>query len=161
MQFKVKQIMIRASPDRVFSYMDNIGNTGMHMMKSSLPMMGSKLELQQLSPNSTGANAKFRWFGKMIGFTMDFTVVVTKWIEGKEKEWETVGSARMIILAWYRMHLFLTPISESTNVELSIEYEKPKNMFFGFIAFFLAPIYAKWCLGNMLSDSKMALEGKE
>ncbi len=58
--------------------MDNINNTGMHMTKSSKPMMGSKLDLKQLSENSTGLNSKFRWFGKMMWFTMDFTVVVTK-----------------------------------------------------------------------------------
>lgn len=36
-RFKVRQIIIRASPEQVFSYIDKIGNTGMHMMKSSLP----------------------------------------------------------------------------------------------------------------------------
>ena len=158
MKTKSKHILIHSSPDKVFAYMDNIGNTGMHMMKSSMPMMGSKLQLQQLSSNNVGPDVKFRWFGKMIGLTMDFTVIVTKWIQSQEKVWETVGDARMIILSWYRMHLLLIPIDESTKVELSIDYEKPKNLFFGFIAFFLAPLYANWCLGNMLHDSQMALQ---
>ena len=160
MKTKSKLVFIHSSPDKVFAYMDNIGNTGMHMMKSSMPMMGSKLQLQQLSSNNVGPDVKFRWFGKMLGFTMDFTVIVTKWIQSEEKIWETIGVAKMIILSWYRMHLLLTPIDESTKVELSIDYENPKNLFFGFIAFFLAPLYAKWCLGNMLHDSKMALEIK-
>ncbi len=160
MKTKSKYILIHSSPDKVFTYMDDIGNTGMHMMKSSMPMMGSKLQLQQLSSNTVGPDVKFRWYGKMMGFTMDFTVIVTKWIESKEKIWETVGNAKMIILSWYRMHLLLTPSGESTKVELSIDYEKSKNLFFGFIAFFLAPLYAKWCLGNMLYDSQMVLEVK-
>ena len=71
-----KSIIIHSAAEKVFDYMDNIANTGMHMTKSSKPMMGSKLELKQLSENATGLNAKFRWFGKMMGFTMDFTVVV-------------------------------------------------------------------------------------
>lgn len=130
------------------------------MMKSSMPMMGSKLELQQLSPNNTGSNAKLRWFGKVMGFRMDFTVVTTNWVKDSEKIWETVGDARMIILSWYRMRLFLRAVGEATDVELSIDYEKPKTIFFGLLAFLLAPIYANWCLGNMLTDSKMALEVK-
>ena len=138
--------------------MDNIGNTGMHMIKNSMPMMGSKLELKQLSENATGLNSKFRWYGKMMGFTMDFTVVVTKWIKDKEKVWETVGEAKMIILKWYQMHLVISPEGQITKAELSIAYTKPENIFFRFIAFFLAPLYANWCLKNMLNDSKKNIE---
>ncbi len=123
-------------------------------------MMGSKLVLEQLSENSTGSNSNFRWYGKMIGFTMDFTVVVTKWIKGKEKVWETVGEAKMIILKWYEMHLVIAPEGKSTKAELSIAYIKPENMFFKFIPIFLAPLYANWCLNTMLNDSKVDLEQK-
>ncbi len=130
------------------------------MTKSSKPMMGSKLESKQLSENATGPNSKFCWYGKMLGFTIDFTVVVTKWIKDKEKVWETIGQAKMIILGWYRMHLtiLLSPGGPNTEVELNITYTKPKNIFFKFIAFFLAPVYANRCLNNMLNDSKKILE---
>ena len=79
MRILAKNIIINSTPAKVFAYMDNIGNTGMHMTKSSTPMMGNKLELKQLSENATGLNSKFHWYGKMKGFTMDFTVVVIKW----------------------------------------------------------------------------------
>ena len=158
-----KSIIIHSIPEKVFGYMDNIANTGMHMTKSSKPMMGSKLELQQLSENVTGPNSKVRWYGKMMGFKMDFTVVVTKWIKDKEKVWETIGPAKMIILGWYRMRLVIlsSPGGPNTEVELSITYTKPKNIFFKFIAFFLAPLYATWCLNNMLQDSKKTLEANQ
>ena len=128
------------------------------MTKSSKPMMGSKLDLKQLSENATGLNSKFRWFGKMMGFTMNFTVVVTKWIKNKEKVWETIGEANMIIMGWYQMRLVISPEGANTKAELSIAYTKPKNIFLKFIAFFLAPLYANWCLNNMLKDSKKMLE---
>ncbi|MEO7922207.1 MAG: hypothetical protein ABIR30_00865 [Chitinophagaceae bacterium] len=160
MTVKTKSIIIHASPENVFAYMDNISNTGMHMTKSSMPMMGSKLILQQLSENATGLNAKFRWCGKMMGFTMDFTVVVKKWTKDEEKIWETIGKAKMIILSWYQMRLILYPQGDSTKAKLSISYTKPKKNFFQFIAFFLAPLYANWCLNNMLKDSRINLEKK-
>ncbi len=141
--------------------MDNINNTGMHMTKSSKPVMGSKLGLKQLSENATGLNSKFRWYGKMMGFTMDFTVVVTKWIKDKEKVWETIGEAKMIILGWYQMRLMISPQGENTKAVLSIAYIKPKNIFLKFIAFFLAPLYANWCLNNMLQDSKKGPEANQ
>jgi len=41
MRTKYKSILIYASPEKVFAYMDDIGNTGMHMQESSAIMMGS------------------------------------------------------------------------------------------------------------------------
>ena len=158
MKTRTKYILIHSTPEKVFAYMDNIGNTGMHMTKSSMLMMGNKLELKQLSENATGLNSKFHWYGKMIGFTMDFTVIVTKWVKDKEKTWETIGEAKMIILDWYQMCFVISPKGENIKVELSIAYTKPKNIIFKFIAFFLAPFYANWCLNNMLQDSKQILE---
>ncbi len=158
MRILTKNIIINSTPAKVFAYMDNIENTGMHMTKSSKPMMGSKLELKQLSENATGLNSKFRWFGKMMWFTMDFTVVVSKWIKDKEKVWETIGKAKMIIMSWYQMRLMISPDGQNTKAELSIAYSKPKNIFFKIIAFFIAPFYANWCLNNMLQDSKTFLE---
>lgn len=160
MKTLTKSILINSTPDKVFAYMDNLGNTGMHMMESSSMMMGSKLHLEQLSQNATGLGSKYHWFGKMMGIKMDFTVVVTKWIAAKEKVWETAGEARMIILGWYRMRLMLSPEEGGTNTELSIDYTKPTNIFLKFIAWILAPTYARWCVNSMLSDSKKHLEVK-
>jgi hypothetical protein len=137
MKTLTKSIIIHSTAEKIFAYMDDIANTGMHMTKSSMPMMGSKLELKQLSENAAGLNSKFRWFGKMMGFTMDFTIAVTKWIKDKEKVWETIEKAKMIILGWYQMRLVISPEGQNTKAELSIAYTNPKNIFFKFIAFFL------------------------
>ena len=156
-----KNILIHSSPEYVFTYMDNNGNIGVNITKSSMTMMGSKLELKQLSKNAMGLNSKFRWTGRMMGFTMDFTVVVSKWIKDKEKVWEIIGKAKMIILEWYQMRFVILPERENTKAELSIAYTNPKNIFFKIIAFFLAPFYANWCLNNILQDSKKTLESNQ
>ena len=66
--------------------MDDFSKTGMLMGESSLMMMGSKLKLDQLSPNPTGVGASYRWYGKMMGMIMDFSETVTKWQQNKLKE---------------------------------------------------------------------------
>jgi len=85
METKSKSIRINSTPEKIFAQMDDFSKTGMHMIESSMMMMGSKLKLEQLSINSTGVGAKYRWYGKMMGMTMDFSETVTKWQSPKIK----------------------------------------------------------------------------
>jgi predicted ATPase len=147
-----------AAAEKVFSYLDNLGVTGMHMTQSSARMMGSKLNLEYLTPHHSGLGTKYRWTGTMMGMKMDFTVEVTKWTEGVEKVWETIGESKMIIYSWYSMHLLVYPKGNTTQAELSITYEKPNGWFAKIISFFFADWYCNWCLKNMLSDTKTKIE---
>ena len=140
--------------------MDDFSKTGMHMSESSAMMMGSKLKLEQLSINTTGVGAKYRWYGKMMGMTMDFSETVTKWQPPKLKEWETVGEAKIIIMSWYRMWFEITPAENRTNAKISISYLLPKQWYYKILSFFFANWYCNWCLNNMLNDTKKNLESK-
>ena len=158
-KFQTKSSIIQnTSPENVFAYMDKIGNTGAHMEKRSMAMMGSKLKLTQLSENAVGLNSKYLWKGRTMGFKMDFTVLTTKWEKDKEKVWETIGKSKMIILDWYQMRFVISQDGEKTKADLSIKYTKPRTFFFRSIGFFLAKPYAKWCLKNMLNDTKKHFE---
>jgi hypothetical protein len=121
--------------------MDDFSKTGMHMSENSMMMMGSKLTLEPLSSQSNGVGAKYRWYGKLVGMTIDFSESVTKWEPNKLKEWETVGEAKIIIMSWYRMWFEIFPVSNGTNAKLSITYLPPPE----------------W-LNNMLNDTKRNIE---
>lgn len=147
-----------APADIVFSYLDDLGVTGMHMTESSAMMMGSKLHIEFLTVHHTGIGTKYRWTGTMMEMKMDFTVEVTKWVKGVEKVWETTGEAKMIIYSWYRMHLLVYPTRKTTQAELSITYEKPKGWFAKIVSYLFADWYCNWCLKNMLRDTKKYIE---
>ena len=147
-----------ATPEQVFKCIDDLGVTGMHMTQSSAMMMGSKLNLEFLTENHTGMGSKYRWTGKMMGMSMDFTVEVTKWIPGKEKIWETIGDTKLIIYSWYRMHLLVLPALNGCKAELSISYEKPKGFLNKILSFLFADWYCKWCLKHMMGDAKKSLQ---
>jgi hypothetical protein len=148
----------KATPELVFKTIDDLGVTGMHMTNSSMMMMGSKLKLEFLTTNKTGVGSRYRWTGKMMGLMMDFTVEVTKWINGVEKVWETIGNPQLIIYSRYRMKLRVSEINKTTQAELSISYEKPKGFFNRILCFFLADWYCRWCLKKMLGDAKKVIE---
>src|SRR4249920_1689609 len=154
----MRNMFISASPAKVFAMIDDLSVTGMHMTKSSAMMMGSKLNIEYLTANHTGLGSKYRWTGSMMGMKMDFTVEVTKWVEGVEKVWETIGESKMIIYSWYRMHLLVYPRGNVTQAELSITYEKPKGWFAKIVSFLFADWYCKWCLKKMTSDTKTKIE---
>ena len=146
-----------ASPDEVFACIDDLGVTGMHMTKSSMPMMGGKMDVEFLSANKTGLHTKYRWTGKVLWMIIDFTVVVTKWKIGKEKSWETEGLAKMIIMSWFRMDLTVTGNARKATATLSISYERPKRFLNRLLSFILADWYCRWCLKNMLNDTEKRL----
>lgn len=158
MQTRSRDLLIHSTPEKVFSQMDDFSKTGMHMSESSMMMMGSKLKLEQLSSIQTGVGAKFRWYGKMLGMTLDFSESVTKWQPPKLKEWETFGDAKMVIMSWYKMWFEITPAETGTIIKLSISYLPPKEWYFKILSFFFARWYCNWCLNNMLNDTKMVLE---
>ena len=145
-------------PEKVFAQMDDFSKTGMHMSESSMMMMGSKLKLEQLSPNPAGVDAKYHWYGRMMGMTIDFNEIVTKWQPPKLKEWETVGKAKIIIMSWYRMWFEITPAENGTIAKLSISYLPPTPWFYKILSFFFAKLYCNWCLNNMLNDTRNELE---
>lgn len=149
---------IHSTPEKVFAQLDDFSKTGMHMSQSSMMMAGSKLKLKQLSANPIGVGSKYRWYGKMMGMTIDFSEKVTKWQPPVLKEWETMGEAKIIIMSWYRMWFEIFPQEKETIVRLSISYLPPKLWFYKILSFFFAKWYCNWCLNNMLSDSKRNLE---
>jgi hypothetical protein len=152
--------MFVATPDAVFEAIDDLGVTGSHMTTSSAMMMGSKLHLEFLSENKTGFGTKYRWYGRMMGLPMDFTAEVTKWVHGKEKVWETVGDARLIIYSWYRMSLKIESKNNNTCAYLSIAYQRPRGFLNKIISFLFADCYCNWCLKKMLGDAKKSIVSK-
>jgi hypothetical protein len=153
-----REILILAPVEKVFAFMDDLTQTGMHMSERSMMMMGSKLELERLPGPEKGVGATFRWSGKVLGLPVDFTETVTYWKENEGKVWETVGSPLMIILGWYRIRLITKPNGEGTSVSLEIEYEPPKGFFYTLLSAVFSRWYAVWCLSKMLGDTKRTLE---
>ena len=160
MKTKSKSIRINSTPEKVFAQMDDFSKTGMHMIESSMMMMGSKLKLEQLSINSTGVGAKYLWYGKMMGMTIDFGEKVTKWQLPKLKEREIVGEAKIIIMSWYRMWFEITPADNGTIIKIPISYLPLKALFYKILSFFLANWYSTSCLNIMLTDTKKNLYNK-
>jgi hypothetical protein len=153
-----RMLLIHGNQHNVFSFMDDLAKTGMHMTESSMMMMGSKLTLVDLTSNGTGVGSTFRWYGKMMGMKIDFTETVTEWIRDKSKKWETIGDVKIILFSWYQMGFDLEKKGNDTQAILWIKYKRPSGWFYRLLSFLFAKLYCRWCLENMLADTKSHIE---
>lgn len=55
-----QRLLIQGDSHRVFSFMDDLAKTGMHMTKPSMMMMGSKLTLEDITKSGTGIGSTKR-----------------------------------------------------------------------------------------------------
>jgi Polyketide cyclase / dehydrase and lipid transport len=151
---------IKASAESVFAYVDDIRNIGWHMTeRSSMALMGSRLELEIVSEQSTGLGATYRYSGTMMGLSLDFSESVTRYIPNREKIWHTIGEPRLLIISSYEMRLAVEPLSAaSSRLTISIAYELPRSTFWRIVGRLLAGPYSRWCLRQMVGDAKRALE---
>lgn len=155
-------VKIQAPAEEVFAHIDDIRNVGWHMTEqSSMAMMGSKLKVGVLSREPTGLGATYRYSGKILGLTLDFSESVTKYVPNREKVWHTIGEPRLLIMSSYEMRLAVEPLQPpSSRLTVSIAYELPRSGFWRFMGTLLAGWYSRWCLRRMCQDTKRALEAR-
>jgi polyketide cyclase/dehydrase/lipid transport protein len=155
-----RTVTIEAPAERVFAYVDDIRNLARHMSESrSMPMMGSKLKLEIVTSEPTGLGAVYRYSGRMMGLTIDFSEVVTKYVAGREKVWRTIGKPELLIIAGYEMRVLVEPVSPtSSRLTISIDYELPRAGIWRALGWALAGAYSRWCLTSMVDGSKLDLE---
>lgn len=152
--------LIKAPAERVFAYVDDIRNLAKHMSESrSMPMMGSKLRLEIMTPEPTGVGAIYRYSGRMMGLTINFSETVIKYVAGREKIWRTIGQPQLLIIADYEMRVLVEPVStETSRLTISIDYRLPRQGIWRPIGWMLADTYARWCLTSMVEGAKQDLE---
>jgi hypothetical protein len=157
-----RSVSIAAPAERVFAYVDDIRNLARHMSESrSMPMMGSKLKLDIMTPEPTGVGAVYRYSGRMMGLTIDFSETVTKYVAGREKVWRTIGEPQLLIMAGYEMRILVEPVSPaSSRLTIGIDYELPRVGVWRALGWTLAGAYSRWCLTSMVEGSKLDLEQK-
>ncbi len=140
--------------EEVFRYLDDVRLAGAHMQSGE---MGVRLQVEQLSVNSEGQGATYRWHGKVYGLPVDFTVVVEKWIKNRERASRTVGSARLIVMSGFRLHFTLAPMDRGTRIAIDFEYDLPSSLLGRFLSRLFGRRYGDWCLDMMMADALRAL----
>jgi hypothetical protein len=150
--------VVRAAATTVFAWLDEPRNTGFHMNRPSLAMLGGALRLERVSAQTRGVGATYRSWGRVLGLPIDFTTAVTQWVPGREKTWRTVGKPRLIVLGDFQMRFSLASRDGGTNVMMAIDYSLPTRGIGRLVGAVLAAPYARWCLRRMVRDARSTLD---
>ena len=151
-------VVVGAAATTVFAWLDEPRNTGFHMSRPSLAMLGGALRLERVSAQTTGVGATYRSWGRVLGLPIDFTTAVTQWVPGREKTWRTVGKPRLIVLGDFQMRFSLASRDGGTNVVMAIDYSLPTRGIGRLVGAVLAAPYARWCLRRMVRDARSTLD---
>jgi hypothetical protein len=90
--------------------------------------------------------------GTAFGLRVFLDEVVTKREPPLEKQWQTVGAHRLLVIGDYTMGLNLEPAGVHSKLRIFIDYDLPReNAWLGTL---FAGLYAKWCVGMMLNDAR-------
>ena len=107
-------IEIKARPEQVFAHIDNIRNMVPHV-----GAFGGKLDLEIVSKNASGVGATYHWRGRLLGWKVDLTEIVTKWVMNKEKAYRGIKGFK------FDVHWILSSKNDKTEVNVEFSYELP------------------------------------
>ncbi len=144
--------VITATPTEVFAYLDDPARLAGHMGKSSGIMGGGRMDVSLDEGGGQKIGSHIRLDGTAFGLRVFLDEVVTKREPPLEKQWQTVGAHRLLVIGDYAMGLNLEPAGVHSNLRIFIDYELPREH--TWLGTLFARLYAKWCVGMMLNDAR-------
>lgn len=143
---------IAATPSEVFAYLDDPMRLASHMGKSSRRMGGGRMDMSVDEGGGQKIGSHIRLDGTAFGLRVFLDEVVTEREPPLEKQWQTVGAHRLLVIGDYAMGLNLEPAGTHAKLRIFIDYNLPReNAWLGTL---FAGLYAKWCVGMMLNDAR-------
>ena len=118
--------VIAASPAEVFAYLDDPTRLARHMGKSSWIMGGGRMDVSVDEGEGQKVGSHIRLDGTAFGLRVFLDEVVTKREPPLEKQWQTVGAQRLLVIGDYTMGLNLEPAGVHSKLRIFIDYDLPE-----------------------------------
>lgn len=152
---------ISASPEEVFTYVDDHKRFSSHMNRSSWMMGGGKMKVSVDEEGGQKVGSHIRMSGTAFRMKIFLDEVVTRYEPPTTKTWETVGDVKLLVIGQYRMGIDIKNQSNGSNLHVFIDYDLPtKNTWLGTL---FGEMYAKWCVSQMIrgANNHFSREAKD
>lgn len=146
-------VLVAASPDTLFDYLDDPARLGSHMEKRSWRTGGARMAYQFDAARGRSIGSEIRLVGDVLGLTLAVSEVVTERAPPRLKVWQTIGTPRLWAIGHYRMGFEITTAGNQARLRVFIDFQpgpiRPVSL-----ATWLARFYARWCVGQMARDAQ-------
>src|SRR3989344_2602324 len=143
-------ITISASTEDLFAYIDDHIRLSSHMNKSSWMMGGGKMNTSIDEKVGKEIGSHIHMSGNVFGIKLYLDEGMTRREPPHLKEWETVGTPKLLIIGKYKMKVAITPQENGSLLQVSIDYELPTT--YVWLGKLLSGVYAKWCVQQMIKS---------
>jgi hypothetical protein len=144
-------ILILASPEKIFNYINDHTNLSSHMQKSSWLMGGSKMNIELDKGEGKQIGSHIKMTGKIFGISLFLDEEIIQYNPPNEKSWKTVGDIRLLVIGHYILGFSISSERNGSKLTVFIDYQMPsKNYWLGYL---FGNMYAKWCVNRMLKDT--------
>lgn len=143
-----ESVLISASPEEVFNFVDDHTQLSTHMNESSWMMGGGKMNTSIDEKGGKEVGSHIQMDGNIYGIKLYLDEVITKREPPFIKIWETVGTPKLLVVGSYQMKVEIKPQENGSLLTVSIDYNLPdKNIWLGKL---FGEFYAKWCVQQIL-----------
>jgi len=146
-------VHIEAPASAVFARVDDQTRLGEHMERPSAMMGGGRMTYEVDEGRGQAVGSHIKMGGSAFGISLFVDEVVTERDPPRRKAWETVGQPRLLVVGAYRMGFDITPEAGGSDLCVWIAYDLAPGLLGRWLGPLLAPLYAKWCVGQMARDA--------
>lgn len=145
---------LNSTAAEVFAFADDFQKLSSHMTASSRMMMGSSMQTSFDADGGRSVGSHVIMRGRMMGTDLFLDEVVRVREPLQRKEWETVGSPQLLVIGRYRLGFEIASIRQLAELRVFIGYDLPSAPVWRFLGRFFGPLYAKWCVRQMIEGAR-------
>lgn len=145
-----QSVLLAGNAQEIFDFADDFNNLSAHMGKSSMMMMGSRMQLSFDEGRGKAVGSRVRMSGRMLGLDLYLEEIVRVREPPRSKQWETIGKPRLLVIGRYLLGFDVAPVGGHAMLRLFIEYDLPVSPLSRLLGYIFGRIYAKWCIRSMV-----------
>ena len=122
-------VLVNASSQEIFDYVDNHLNFSSHMNKSNLMMGGGMMKTELDSGKGKVVGSHIKMSGNVFWINIFLDEVVTEHTSPSKKTWKTVGTPHLLVIGEYEMGFEITKNDNNSSFKVFINYNLPTGIF--------------------------------
>src|SRR3990167_8111112 len=155
-----QSVVVEASADKVFAYVDDLRNFSSHMNQSSWMMGGGYMKTETDKGGGQKVGSHIRMKGKVFGINLFLDEVITIHNPPFKKEWQTVRDISLLVIGHYKLGFDIVPQNNSSLLKVYIDYSLPRSFKARWLGILFGKMYAKWCVNQMIGGVKKQFKEK-